>query len=923
MLLLAGPELVKAETPTVDLEGSGDHLPVWPFAAHPIVEAGTIERSSLHFAEAVEYLLRAKGQLGLEPFNEVGFNASGKTEKVNESPLCASGSRLLQNLRDFVFVESGNDGGDGKTDLDPGGRKITHGGKSGLWSRSLGLECPGHLPIQKRDCKVDGCARHAGQLRQKLEITTDKGRLGDNPNRIPEFEADLETSSSQFITGLKRNVWIRSEGEDQDITLPALLHELMTEEDWGVDLGDDLSLEVGAGAKSKVFVGRAGEAVGAGVRAAAVAVDGVVEGNIRTVVAGDDRPGGRLFENYRCGFGGLSDPLVSGCQPGIGWVVDVFHRVKRCLLILVLLPVLSAGAEAQSPQVVPPIERQRFVLTPVGSDWSSPLIPVRIGRSAPFLAAGHSWQQESVGAFTLRVRLSADGVAWGDWMRVEVDHDTIDAGSAGGLIFIDAQARYLQYHLLGEAGQIPARVDVDLINPGRTPDELQDFHRRSITADRAGDLPFLTGSAPRPPVVSRTDWGCPDGQGTSRPPVSYTTVTHLIVHHTVSNNNSADWAAVVRSIWNFHFYDRGYIDIGYNYLIDPNGVIYEGRSGGDNVLGAHFSGVNGGTMGVALLGTFTGSNPAPAAMDSLRKLLAWKAGQRNLRPYLAAPHATSGMTLQIISGHRDGPGATECPGEALYDLLPRLRADVHNQMVGASYVTTVSAASYVVGPVAPDSIASAFGLNLATGSDSASDHPLPERLAGAAVRIVDRLNREYVVPLFHASPGQLNLHLPAGLANGPATILVENGSGGQVAAGSLRIDSVAPGIFTANSDGLGVPAALLLRQRADGSETYEPVSRFDAAAGRHLNLGISFGPPSEQLFLVLFGTGIRRLSSPESISVVVGDQNLSVTYAGPTRLFTGLDQVNLLLPPSLAGRGALPVRITVDRRISNQVLLLF
>jgi hypothetical protein len=87
LLLLAGPELVKAETPTVDLEGSGDHLPVWPFAAHPIVEAGTIERSSLHFAEAVENLLRAKGQLGLEPFNEVGFNTSGKTEKVNESPL--------------------------------------------------------------------------------------------------------------------------------------------------------------------------------------------------------------------------------------------------------------------------------------------------------------------------------------------------------------------------------------------------------------------------------------------------------------------------------------------------------------------------------------------------------------------------------------------------------------------------------------------------------------------------------------------------------------------------------------------------------------------------------------------------------------------------------------------------------------------
>src|SRR5437016_1926200 len=77
-------------------------------------------------------------------------------------------------------------------------------------------------------------------------------------------------------------------------------------------------------------------------------------------------------------------------------------------------------------------------------------------------------------------------------------------------------------------------------------------------------------------------------------------------------NAATDWAAVVRSIWVLHVQGNGWNDIGYNYLIDPNGVLYEGRGGGDGVMGAHFSCVNSGTMGVALLGTFS-VVPAPAA----------------------------------------------------------------------------------------------------------------------------------------------------------------------------------------------------------------------------------------------------------------------------------------------------------------------
>jgi len=134
----------------------------------------------------------------------------------------------------------------------------------------------------------------------------------------------------------------------------------------------------------------------------------------------------------------------------------------------------------------------------------------------------------------------------------------------------------------------------------------------------------------------------------------------------------------VRSIWNFHVLERGWADIGYNYLIDPNGVIYEGRSGGDNVIGAHFSGVNAGTMAVALLGDFTSAAPTTDALNSLKEILAWKCDQCDLDPDGKSLHEASQLILNTISGHRDGPKATECPGAALYLLLHAISAEIKN-----------------------------------------------------------------------------------------------------------------------------------------------------------------------------------------------------------------------------------------------------
>jgi N-acetylmuramoyl-L-alanine amidase/Secretion system C-terminal sorting domain len=184
----------------------------------------------------------------------------------------------------------------------------------------------------------------------------------------------------------------------------------------------------------------------------------------------------------------------------------------------------------------------------------------------------------------------------------------------------------------------------------------------------------------RPAIVGRNVWGAglnlSDDRIFSGSP-SFTTVSHLIVHHAAGTNTSSNWAAVVLSILDFHVNSNGWADVGYNYLIAPTGQIFTGRGGGDNVVGAHFCGFNGGTMGVCLLGNYMAVAPTDTMMGSLAKILAWKAVQRGINPTGSSFHASSNRTLNHISGHRDGC-ATSCPGDLAYPLLPNLR-----QRVGA------------------------------------------------------------------------------------------------------------------------------------------------------------------------------------------------------------------------------------------------
>lgn len=195
---------------------------------------------------------------------------------------------------------------------------------------------------------------------------------------------------------------------------------------------------------------------------------------------------------------------------------------------------------------------------------------------------------------------------------------------------------------------------------------------------------------PQPNFVPRTSWGSGFGLNESifiGPPV-YTKVTHLIVHHSAGTNVSNNWAGVVAAIFDFHVNTNKWSDVGYNWLIDPNGIIYEGRGGGDNVRGAHMCGYNNNSMAACLLGNFEVAQPTDAMMASLTRLFSWKACKENITPVGSSAIVSHTGNMQHISGHKDGcsPNYTQCPGQNLYVKLPNVRTSTSDYINGTCSV---------------------------------------------------------------------------------------------------------------------------------------------------------------------------------------------------------------------------------------------
>lgn len=230
----------------------------------------------------------------------------------------------------------------------------------------------------------------------------------------------------------------------------------------------------------------------------------------------------------------------------------------------------------------------------------------------------------------------------------------------------------------------------------------------------------------------------------------------------------------------------------------------------------------------------------------------------------------------------------------------------------------VNAASYKIGPGAPGSILTIFSDSMMADTEgSASSSTLPTKLAGVSVEIKDSAGATQTCGLFYVSPRQINVKLPVSLALGQATVTVRRDSGVSVS-GTLTIESVAPGLFTLGSSSVG--AIIGLRVDAAGQRSDVATYQYDAAKGQFAAAAIDLGPATDQVYLSLYGTGMRGFSSISAISCAIGGAAVPVSGAAAHSIFAGLDQVNVgPLPRTLAGKGEASLVLTIDGKTTNAV----
>ncbi|NEA99787.1 peptidoglycan recognition protein [Streptomyces sp. SID13726] len=351
-----------------------------------------------------------------------------------------------------------------------------------------------------------------------------------------------------------------------------------------------------------------------------------------------------------------------------------------------------------------------------------------------FSLLGVSWTgatRQLDGRAQVRTR-SLDTGAWTSWQDLETDADPVEdpqerAGARGASepLWV-GPSDGVEVQVVHEDGTtssgLPKGLEVNLVDPGvvteaeTRPTEAEPTapepaaYARSVTTALAADTPTAPASTvPQPPITSRADWGA--DETISPDPSEYNTdVKAVFVHHTAGSNDYSctDSAALVRGIYAYHVQSNGWNDIGYNFLVDKCGTVFEGRKGGGDlpVLGAHTFGWNRESTGIAVLGDYTAAGASTAALTSVARVAAWKLGQYGADPAstvqltagatqknLAGTSFTSGTAYPFdrISGHRDGY-ATECPGTSLYGQLGTIRAWAAGPVQGLKLTSLTGAA---------------------------------------------------------------------------------------------------------------------------------------------------------------------------------------------------------------------------------------
>jgi len=301
------------------------------------------------------------------------------------------------------------------------------------------------------------------------------------------------------------------------------------------------------------------------------------------------------------------------------------------------------------------------------------------------------------GDVSVQIRTSLDGSSWGDWYSASLEVANEGAGSEPQAFtepLWTGAARYVQVAAMaggGETAPVALRgVRVVAINSTEDADPgaaLLGVARRTAAAVAGLELAAPAGAmTTKPTIVTRAEWGADESYRTGSP--SFAPVKMVFVHHTDSGNDytRAEAPAIVRAVYAYHTRSLHWSDVGYNFLIDRYGTVYEGRYGGvtKGAIGAQTLGFNTGSIGVSVIGTFTTVAPPGAAVNALERLLAWKLDVHHVDPEGRATlvcgygqkYATGqSVGFPVIAGHRDA-NYTDCPGGRLYTQLPAIRKAV-------------------------------------------------------------------------------------------------------------------------------------------------------------------------------------------------------------------------------------------------------
>lgn len=359
----------------------------------------------------------------------------------------------------------------------------------------------------------------------------------------------------------------------------------------------------------------------------------------------------------------------------------MFMRAAATSSAMTLVVTGAVGIAPEKPKV----ESRKVALA------SAPAEVLRKGWSRtitldePAEMAGFDWNGKTEGAMSLRVK---DSDGWRDWVTL---HANPDEGPDPSSIEYNQDSSTPPVWIGRGVEQIQVRVEEG---------DLRDAKMTLIHSPtpRASSLDQAQAFPAQPRIYSRGEWAADESwrsvsTGCDGNPSYAASLRNAFVHHTVSANTytAEEVPAMLRGIYQYHVFGNGWCDIGYNFLIDRFGRVFEGRAGGIDraVIGAHSGGFNTGSTGIALMGTHTSTQVPSSTRSSLHSLLAWKFMYHGVDARQRIQVTSGGSTryaagtvvaLDTISGHRD-VSLTQCPGDLAYPLLPGLRPEVQATMM--------------------------------------------------------------------------------------------------------------------------------------------------------------------------------------------------------------------------------------------------